>query len=179
MFSLSQFNFLFNKTTTTTIMSFTDLIVESDLAEVAEIRIDPVGGHRSLFSMKEFKAEDAIVGFMARATYDVPNYLTVQISENVHIELLPECLECANHSCDPNCFFDTTRMELMAINPIGKGEELTFFYPSAEWDMNQSFQCLCGSKECIGSIQGAKHLSEEALNKYRFTDFIKSKLASK
>ena len=130
-------------------MSFTDLIVESDLADVAEIRIDPVGNHRSLFSMKKFQPEDAIVAFMARATYDVPNYLTVQISEDVHIELLPECLECANHSCDPNCFFDTTRMELMAIKPIHKGDELTFFYPSAEWDMNQSFKCLCGSKECI------------------------------
>lgn len=160
-------------------MSFSDLIIESDLADVAEIRIDPVGNHRSLFSMKEFQPEDAIVAFMARATYDAPNYLTVQISEHVHIELLPECLECANHSCDPNCFFDTTRMELMAIRPIHKGDELTFFYPSAEWDMDQSFQCFCGSKECIGTIKGAKYLSEDALKKYRFTDFIKSKLASK
>jgi hypothetical protein len=160
-------------------MSFTDLIVESDLADIAEIRIDPVAGHRSLFSMKEFNADEPIVAFMARATYDVPNYLTVQISDTVHIELFPECLECANHSCEPNCFFNTTTMELVAIKPVKKGDELTFFYPSAEWDMNQAFNCLCGSADCIGQIQGAKYLSVEALKKYRFTDFIQSKLAAR
>jgi SET domain len=160
-------------------MSLTDLIVESDLAEVAEIRVDPITSHRSLFSMKAFKPEEPIVGFIARATHTTPNYLTVQISDNVHIELLPECLECANHSCEPNCFFNTTTMELMAIKPIKKGDELTFFYPSAEWDMDRSFDCLCGNENCIGVIQGAKHLSKEATAKYRFTDFIRSKLAAK
>lgn len=160
-------------------MSFTDLIVESDLAEVAEIRIDPITSARSLFSMKEFKPEEPIVGFIARATYTTPNYLTVQIKDDVHIELLPECLECANHSCEPNCFFNTTTMELVAIKPVKKGDELTFFYPSAEWDMNQAFQCNCGNKECVGMIKGAKYLSDAALKKYRFTDFIQGKLAAR
>ena len=104
---------------------------------------------------------------------------TVQIKDDVHIELLPECLECANHSCEPNCFFNTTTMELVAIKPVKKGDELTFFYPSAEWDMNQAFQCNCGNKECVGNIKGAKYLSDAALKKYRFTDFIQSKLAAR
>lgn len=160
-------------------MSFTDLIVESDLAEVAEIRIDPITSARSLFSMKEFKAEEPIVDFIARATYETPNYLTVQIKDDVHIELHPECLECANHSCEPNCFFNTTTMQLMAIKPVKIGDELTFFYPSAEWDMNQAFQCNCGHAECVGNIKGAKYLSDAALKKYRFTDFIQSKLKAR
>jgi hypothetical protein len=160
-------------------MSFTDLIVESDLAEVAEIRIDPITSARSLFSMKEFKPEESIVGFIARATYETPNYLTVQIKDDVHIELHPECLECANHSCEPNCFFNTTTMQLVAIKPVKIGDELTFFYPSAEWDMDRAFECLCGTDQCIGMIKGAKYLSSDLVKKYRFTDFIRRKLAAR
>src|SRR5688572_22761783 len=98
---------------------------------------------------------------MAKAVHATPNYLTVQVAEDKHIELFPECLECANHSCDPNCFFDTTRMEFVTLRAMAKGEEFKFFYPSAEWDMDQAFPCNCGSPNCVGMIKGAKYLSKE------------------
>ena len=160
-------------------MSFVDPIVESDLGEVAEIRIDPISSSRSLYSMKNFKANEFIVGFISRATHTEPNYLTVQVGENSHIELLPECLECMNHSCDPNCFFDTTTMRLVTLKPLTPGEEMTFFYPSAEWDMDQPFECNCGSADCVGVVRGAKYLPANALKRYRFTDFIRRKLAAR
>ena len=157
-------------------MTFIDTLVAADEAEVAEIRIDPVTGYRSLFCKKPFHQNEVIIGFMAKAVHDKPNYLTVQISEHEHIELLPECLECANHSCNPNCFFDTSTMLLVAIRDIEPEEELTFFYPSAEWDMDQPFPCSCGSRNCIGDVKGAKYLPREVVKRYRFTDFIKGKL---
>lgn len=160
-------------------MSLVDPIVESDLGEIAEIRIDPISSSRSLFSKKHFKANEMIVGFISRATHTEPNYLTVQVGENKHIELLPECLECMNNSCDPNCFFDTTTMTLVTLKPLAPGTEMTFFYPSAEWDMDQPFQCNCGNADCVGEIQGAKYLPEDALKRYRFTDFIRRKLVSR
>jgi hypothetical protein len=160
-------------------MSFVDPIVESDLGEVAEIRIDPITSSRSLYSRKHFKANEFIVGFISRATHTEPNYLTVQVSENVHIELLPECLECMNNSCDPNCFFDTTTMQLVTLKPLAPGDEMTFFYPSAEWDMDRPFECVCGNPECVGIIQGAKYLPAAALKRYRFTDFIRRKLVAR
>ena len=159
-------------------MSFIETIVESDLTEIAEIRIDPITSARSLFSKKDFKANEVIIGFFARQVHTTPNYLTVQISEHEHIELFPECLECANHSCEPNCFFDTTTMNFVTLKRIKAGDEFTFFYPSAEWDMDQAFQCNCGNEKCIGMIKGAKYLPEAALKKYRFTDFIKQKLST-
>jgi hypothetical protein len=158
-------------------MSFIELI-DMDQTEVAEIRIDPITSHRSLFSKKRFRKNEVIIEFLAKNVHSTPTYLTVQISEDVHIELLPECLECTNHSCDPNCFFDTTNMQFVALKEIPPGEEFNFFYPSAEWDMDQAFKCHCGSDQCIGVIQGAKYLSEDSLRKYRFTDFIKQKLQS-
>jgi SET domain len=158
-------------------MSFIDL-VDLDQTEVAEIRIDPITSHRSLIAKKPFYKNEVIIKFLAKNVQTTPTYLTVQISEHKHIELLPECLECTNHSCDPNCFFDTTRMEFVAIKEISEGEEFNFFYPSAEWDMDQPFDCRCGSDQCLGIIQGAKYLSADSIRKYRFTDFIRQKLLS-
>jgi hypothetical protein len=160
-------------------MAFVETLVDADQAEIAEIRIDPITGYRSLFCKKAFHENEVIIGFMAKAIHSKPNYLTVQISEREHIELLPECLECANHSCDPNCFFDTTTMLLVALRDIAPEEELRFFYPSAEWDMDQPFQCSCGSELCVGDVKGAKYLDTEAKKRYRFTDFIKSKIGAK
>lgn len=157
-------------------MSFNVPVIDLDQTEVAEIRIDPISGNRSLFSKKSFKKNEVIIEFLAKSVQSTPTYLTVQINEDAHIELLPECLACTNHSCDPNCFFDTTNMEFVAIKEIAEGEEFTFFYPSAEWDMDQPFQCNCGSEQCIGIVEGAKYLSPTMIAKYRFTDFIKQKL---
>ncbi|NOT76336.1 MAG: SET domain-containing protein-lysine N-methyltransferase [Cyclobacteriaceae bacterium] len=154
------------------------MVVDSQ-SEVAEKRTDATHGHRSLFSKENFSKEDVIADFYWDNIYPTPTYLTVQISEHEHILLRPEYLECINHSCDPNAFFDTTRKQLIAVKSIEKGEQFTFFYPSAEWDMDQPFQCQCGSKNCIGMIKGAKYLPENVLSFYRFTDFIKGKLASK
>jgi len=160
-------------------MSIVEPIVESDLGEVAEIRIDPITSSRSLHSMKHFKANEFIVGFISRATHREPNYLTVQVGEHEHIELFPECLECMNNSCDPNCFFDTTTMQLVTLKPLKPGEEMTFFYPSAEWDMDSPFPCNCGSPDCIKDVKGARYLPESALKRYRFTDFIRRKLIAR
>jgi hypothetical protein len=147
-------------------------------AEIAEIRIDAKRNSRSLYSRKVFNQNDVIAGFGAKETYSEPTYLTVQVGDVEHIELLPEYLECINHSCDPNCFFDTSQMELVALRNIAEGEELTFFYPSTEWDMDQAFRCGCGSRNCIGMIKGARYLSPDNIARYRFTDYISGKFVS-
>jgi hypothetical protein len=152
--------------------------VEVATAEVGDVRIDPIHNHRALYSRREFKPDEVISEFTSRSIHQSPNYLTVQLSDDEHIELFPDYLECINHSCDPNCFFDTEKLQLVALKPIAEGEEMTFFYPSTEWDMDQAFQCHCGTRNCIEMIQGAKYLSKSAVRKYRFTSFIKHKLAS-
>jgi hypothetical protein len=64
-----------------------------------------------------------------------------------------------NHSCSPNVAFDlshprsSTDIEqerypaewnLRTLSrPVAKGETLTFFYPSTEWDMGAPFTCNC------------------------------------
>jgi hypothetical protein len=89
-----------------------------------------------------------------------------------------------NHSCDPNIsvVLPANKPKEWGIKPlrdIKKGEDMTFFYPSTEWDMAQGFDCSCGSsvsvfvrgiegadgQNCIGKIAGAKHISIDDLEK--------------
>ena len=46
---------------------------------------------------------------------------------------------------------------------LSVGEELTFFYPSTEWDMAQGFSCFCDAPTCRGVIRGAKNMSARDL----------------
>ena len=144
----------------------------------ADVLINNITNEKSLHSNENFKA-GAIVSLFAAATVQtVPTYLTVQTGTNEHITLNPTVLQYCNHSCNPNVFFDTTKFQLIALKDINAGDELTFFYPSSEWDMTQSFTCACGSKNCLHTIKGAAHISKEVLANYRLTDFIQSMLAT-
>jgi hypothetical protein len=66
------------------------------------------------------------------------------------------------------------RMEVRVVDerPLKKGDALTFFYPSTEWDMDQPFACTCGAKECRGWISGAKTMPSEALEGYWLNEHI-------
>ncbi|KAJ7880325.1 hypothetical protein B0H14DRAFT_1572916 [Mycena olivaceomarginata] len=73
-----------------------------------------------------------------------------------------------NHSCEPNIVFDlssadSSKWHVRALKDIEAGSPVTFFYPSTEWDMDQAFDCRCGTKSCLGRIQGAKYLTVEEL----------------
>jgi hypothetical protein len=122
---------------------------------------------------------EVLAPFGARETLSTPNYLTVQTGPDTHILLSPEHLQYINHSCDPNVFFDTTRMEIIALRAIAPGEEVQFFYPSTEWTMDRAFDCLCGSSACLGRIAGADMLDADALERYAFNQHILDRLAER
>jgi SET domain-containing protein len=148
-----------------------------DTEEVCTKAIHPVTQQHALFALRSFSEGDIITPFTSSGVSDTPTYLTVQLGDDVHIELSPSVLQFTNHSCDPNCFFDTSRLELRALKNISKGDELTFFYPSTEWHMAQTFECLCGSERCIGLIEGAENLPAEILDRYILTEYISHKLS--
>ena len=100
----------------------------------------------------------------------------MQVGIDKHIMLQPEHLQYINHSCDPNVFFDTHAMQVVALKEIAEGDEMTFFYPSTEWDMAQPFTCYCGCSNCLGEIRGAAHINPEIINTYTLTRFIQQQL---
>ncbi len=147
--------------------------------EIAEVRQKLSNRQNSLFALRPYQAGEVIASFSAGTISAEPTYLTVQVGTRKHITLQPEFLQYINHSCDPNVFFDTSSMQLVALREVQQQEEMTFFYPSTEWKMTQTFNCYCGSPVCIGEIKGAAFLSKEAKDKYRFTDFIQQQLAKR
>lgn len=143
----------------------------------AEVRQNSSNDQNALFSIRGYQPGEVIAFFSASTISAEPTYLTVQVGTRRHITLEPEFLQYINHGCDPNVFFDTTSMQLVALKEIQPETELTFFYPSTEWKMTQAFNCYCGSPVCIGKIRGAAYLSKDAREKYRLTDFIQQQLA--
>jgi hypothetical protein len=146
---------------------------------IAEVRRKISNEQNALFALRAYQPGEVIADFSAGTISAEPTYLTVQVGEGKHITLQPEFLQYINHGCDPNVFFDTTAMHVVALKQIGIEEEMTFFYPSTEWKMTQSFDCYCGCPGCLGRIQGAYFLSKQAQEHYRFTDFIQQQLAKK
>ena len=145
--------------------------------EFAQAKQDAVTGHKSLHSTVSFNPGDVIAPFKAGLVSTEATYLTVQVDDDKHITLKPDCLAMINHSCSPNCFFDTDAMQLVCLQPIQPGDEFAFFYPSTEWKMAQPFNCFCGSPECLHYISGAADLPTDVLGKYRLTDYIKRQIA--
>eukprot|EP01128_Nolandella_sp_AFSM9_P004169 TRINITY_DN1826_c0_g1_i1.p1 TRINITY_DN1826_c0_g1~~TRINITY_DN1826_c0_g1_i1.p1 ORF type:complete len:161 (-),score=49.68 TRINITY_DN1826_c0_g1_i1:339-821(-) len=126
-------------------------------------------GNVALHTMKAFKKGDVISAIPTFPLTEKTKY-TVQFSSTDHA--LVGFLQSANHSCAPNTFFDTTKMEVVALCPIEEGSVITFFYPSSELDMAEKFDCNCGAPECLGKVGGASSLSKEVLAKYQFNSHI-------
>ena len=145
----------------------------------ADIMQNSLTGEKSLHASAFFDAGEVINDFSAGMTLETATYLTVQTGDNQHITLQPDFLQYINHSCDPNVFFDTAAMQLVALKEIQPGDELMFFYPSSEWDMSQPFDCFCGTSQCLQRIQGAAYLSDNEAMRYRLTNFIQEKIQNR
>lgn len=148
------------------------LISHHGFAEVREIISS---GQKALFSSQPILKGDILIEFSVAETRTTPSYLTLQIGEDKHIVIEPTFIQNINHSCEPNCFFNTTSLQLVALRNIEVGEELNFFYPSSEWEMQQPFVCNCGATACLGEIRGAAHLSPSQAANYQLTEFIMRK----
>ena len=147
--------------------------------EIGEVKKNKTNNQLAFFANRDFFAGETIAAFGARETLSSPTYLTVQVNDTQHILLDPLCIQYMNHSCSPNCFFNTTSMEVVALRAICVGEEMTFFYPATEWEMNQSFSCNCNSNNCLGEIRGGKYLTPQQADLYRLNEYIIQKRKSK
>ena len=93
--------------------------------------------YRSLTTPHAYKRGEIICPIPTESLYDTPNQFTVQIGVDQHVEVKE--LASMNHSCNPTTLLDTTRMLVFAASDLASGDELTFFYPSTEWEMSSPF----------------------------------------
>ncbi|KAI9272437.1 hypothetical protein BY458DRAFT_455442 [Sporodiniella umbellata] len=135
------------------------------------IRQGAPGEYSSKLVTERAFPKDSVVANLEGLTPGEKRYTSVQVSETKHIELNSD-LVYMNHSCEPSVILDIDRMSVIAVKDLAEGDELTFFYPSTEWDMIQPFSCWCGSPKCIKTVQGAKHLSTETLKQFCLSKHI-------
>lgn len=132
-------------------------------------------GQKGLFTTKAFKKDEVIEKFGYKEILSRPSYLTIQKSESEHLVLTPEYIQYLNHSCNPNCFPDLDRFNIVALKDIHQDEELRYFYPSTEWTMDRPFICECNSDQCLKHIYGADQLLWSILSNYQLSHFIEQK----
>lgn len=149
-------------------------LTSSDI--IGEVIYNDTTHHHALHSNQNYKPGDVVTVFSAASLQDHADRYTVQKNEKEHIVLSPDYLKYMNHSCDPNCYIDIDHFQLIAIKPISKGDEFSFFYPSTEWDMAEPFHCHCNTNKCLKEIQGAAHINPSVLETYKLSTFILNKI---
>ncbi|EAT58824.1 SET domain-containing protein-lysine N-methyltransferase [Chlorobium ferrooxidans] len=152
------------------------MIKLSDVTGKIALYIDPNTGQKHLRATCRHTSGSLFHEFSSSEDVEEPTYLSLQIDHNRHIHLKPDFLQYLNHSCDPNVYVDVKRHEFICLRDIEVNEEITFFYPSTEWAMEQVFDCKCRSANCLGEIKGAMHLDRELLARYKCTPHILEKL---
>lgn len=126
---------------------------------------------RSLVSKQAYKKGEVICEIPTEKVMDKPNRFTVQIGRSLHTHVGK--LAALNHSCDPNVILDTENLLLYACKDIEKGDELSFFYPATEWEMDAPFICLCGASNCIHVVAGARFLALSTLEHHFLNKHIR------
>jgi len=126
---------------------------------------------RSLITKQAYQKGEIICEIPTEKLFDKANRYTVQISQTKHTEVGK--LSALNHSCDPNVLLDTENLQMVACRDIAEGEELSFFYPSTEWEMDAPFICLCGASSCIHVVAGARFLPLSTLENHYLNRHIR------
>ena len=126
---------------------------------------------RSLITKQAYSKGEVICDIPTEKLFDKANRYTVQISQDKHTEVGK--LSALNHSCDPNVILDTEHLLMIARRDIAKGEELSFFYPATEWEMDAPFICLCGASNCIHVVAGARFLPLSTLETHYLNRHIR------
>ena len=127
--------------------------------------------YRSLTTRKAYRRGDVICPIPTENLFDKPNQFTVQTGIHEHVEVKE--LASMNHSCDPSTILETKRMLVIATRNLAPGDELTFFYPSTEWEMSSPFICLCGAANCIHVVAGARFLPLSTLEGHYLNQHIR------
>lgn len=136
----------------------------SIMASMETLTIKTENKFRCLITKRAYKKGDVICDIPTDKVVEKPNRFTVQIDRDKHTDVGK--LAALNHSCDPNVILDTADLLVYARKDIEKDEELSFFYPSTEWEMDAPFICLCGASNCIHVVAGARFLPLSTLEQH-------------
>ena len=135
--------------------------------DVPLVEMRDQAGFKGVFAREDISRDSVI--FRLRGTITTtPSKYTIQLASNRHLNFpatrktnddLDYCWQYLNHHCEPNGYIDTAALTFCALRKIKRGEEITFNYLTTESAMAVPFNCICGSSNCFGFIQGRDFLN--------------------
>ena len=92
----------------------------------------------------------------------------LQVADNVFLGPSGEIDDYINHSCDPNTgvVIEDKTSKLVAVQDIGRGEEIRFDYSTTMYKPVLVMKCSCGSPICRGKVVDFIFLPQEIQAKY-------------
>ena len=132
------------------------------LTPLAETRLVDAKGYGSFAT--EMIAKGTVVatfGGLAANRKDLATYPVERQRRSMQIDfdlylvgpITREPGDCINHSCAPNCGMRNAS-QLVAMNDIDKGTEITFDYAMSDTSTYDQFICSCEMPHCRGSVSG-------------------------
>lgn len=133
----------------------------------SQIEVRDNDGFKGVFA-KEAIRQDSVIFYLKGAISTQPTKYTIQLGLRRHLNFpalrkvddnLDYCWQYLNHSCEPNGYMNLSDLTVCALRDIAPGEEITFNYLTTESEMAEPFNCICGSSNCFGFIQGRNFLT--------------------
>jgi hypothetical protein len=149
-----------------TLMGSNAVLAVDEFQESA-IEVRDNGGFKGVFA-REAISQDSIIFQLQGTISSVPTKYTIQLGVREHLSFpairkanddLDYCWQYLNHRCEPNGYMNTTERTFRALRDIAPGEEISFNYLTTESEMAVPFDCICGSANCFGFIQGRNFLT--------------------
>ncbi|HEV7745594.1 MAG TPA: SET domain-containing protein [Pyrinomonadaceae bacterium] len=140
-------------------------VAEFPEAPVIEVRNND--GFKGVFA-KETIRRDSVIFRLKGTISKTPTKYTIQLGNKQHLSFpairkanddIDYCWQYLNHCCAPNGYMNTTERTFRALRDIAAGDEITFNYLTTESEMAVPFNCICGSPDCFGLIQGRNFLT--------------------
>jgi hypothetical protein len=104
----------------------------------------------------------------------------IQVEDDLHL-LTPRpdvaSADFINHSCEPNSGLSSS-VSLVALRPIGAGEEICYDYAMSDSNPFLDFPCHCGSPQCRGHVTGEDWRRADVQARYgaHFSPYLKRRL---
>ena len=133
-----------------------------------EIRhVDETKGY-GLVALREFQKGECVIRAKAVEFHDKPDSHTIQTGWHRHVIMdYPALL--VNHRChSANLGIqenDLGAYDFVALTLIKEGEELTWDYVDAEYEMESPFHCMCGDQHCRKMVRGWKYSTDREVSK--------------
>jgi hypothetical protein len=138
-----------------------------ELEEESQIEVRNNDGFKGVFA-SEAIMQDSVIFYLKGAISTQPTQYTIQLGHRRHLNFptirmsndnLDYCWQYLNHSCEPNGYINVEELTVRALKDIAPEEEITFNYLTTESEMAVPFNCICGSANCFGFIQGRNFLT--------------------